>query len=140
MPRDKAKVEAGVLVAERWILARLRPERFFSLAALNARIAELLADLNARPMRLYRASRRALFEQLDQPALRPLPAEPFVYREWKIGARVNIDYHIELHGHYYSVPSALVHEHVDACLTSTTVEIFHHGQRIAAHRRSGGRG
>ena len=83
----------GPLVAERWLLARLRHERFFSLSALNVRIAELLADLNARPMRLYRASRRELFERLDQPALRPLPAEPFVYGEWKIDARVNIDYH-----------------------------------------------
>ena len=139
-PRDKAKVEAGVLVATRWILARLRHETFFSLAALKARIAELLADLNARPMRLYRASRRDLFERLDQPALRPLPAEAFVYSDGKIGARVNIDYHIELHGHYYSVPYALLYEHVDACLTATTVEIFHRGQRIAAHRRSPGRG
>jgi len=139
-PRDKAKVEAGVLVVTRWILARLRHETFFSLAALNARIAELLTDLNARPMRLYRASRRELFEQLDHPALRPLPAEPFVYSDWKIGARVNIDYHIELHGHYYSVPYALVHEHVDACLTAATVEIFHRGQRVAAHRRSPVRG
>jgi transposase len=135
-PKDKAKVEAGVLVVTRWILARLRHETFFSLAALNARIAELLTDLNARPMRVYRASRRELFERLDQPALRPLPAEPFVYSDWKIDARVNIDYHIELHGHYYSVPYALLHEHVDACLTATTVEIFHGGQRIAAHRRS----
>src|SRR5437660_1641482 len=107
-PRDKAKIEVAVQVAERWILARLRHETFFSLAALNARIAELLADLNARPMRLYRASRRELFERLDQPALRPLPAEAFVYSYWKIGARVNIDYHIELHGHYYSVPYALL--------------------------------
>ena len=85
-PRDKAKIEVAVQVAERWILARLRHETFFSLAALNARIAELLADLNARPMRLYRASRRELFERLDHPALRPLPAELFVYSEWKIGA------------------------------------------------------
>ena len=139
-PRDNAKGEAGVLVATRWILARFRHETFFSLAALNARIAELLADLNARPMRLYRASRRDLFERLDQPALRPLPAEAFVYSDWKIGARVNIDYHIELHGHYDSVPSALLYEHVDACLTATTVEIFHRGQRIAAHRRSPVRG
>ena len=139
-PRDKAKVEAGVLVATRWILARLRHETFFSLAALNARIAELLADLNARPMRLYRASRRELFERLDQPALRPLPAEAFVYSEWKVDARVNIDYHVEVHGHYYSVPYALLHEHVDACLTATMVEIFHRGQRIAAHRRSAARG
>src|SRR5712691_11510970 len=139
-PRDKAKIEVAVQVAERWILARLRHETFFSLAALNARIAELLADLNARPMRLYRASRRDLFERLDQPALRPLPAEAFVYSDWKIGARVNIDYHIELHGHYYSVPYTLLHEHVDACLTATTVEIFHRGQRVAAHLRSPVRG
>jgi transposase len=139
-PRDKAKIEVAVQVAERWILARLRHQTFFSLATLNTRIAELLTDLNARPMRLYRASRRELFERLDQPALRLLPAEPFVYSEWKIGARVNIDYHIELHGHYYSVPYALVHEHVDACWTATTVEIFHRGQRIAAHRRSSLRG
>ncbi len=139
-PRDKAKVEAGVLVAERWILARLRHERFFSLAALNARIAALLEDLNARPMRLYRASRRELFERLDRPQLRPLPAEPFVYGEWKLGARVSIDYHVELHGHYYSVPYALIHELVDACLTATTVELFHRGQRVAAHVRSVVRG
>ena len=139
-PRDKAKVEAGVLVVTRWILARLRHETFFSLGALNARTAALLADLNARPMRLYRASRRELFERLDQPALRPLPAEAFVSSDWKIGARVNIDYHIELDGHYYSVPYALLHEHVDACLTATTVEIFHRGQRVAAHRRSSVRG
>jgi Recombinase/Recombinase zinc beta ribbon domain/Mu transposase, C-terminal domain len=79
---------------------------------------------------IHRASRRELFERLDQPALRPLSAEAFVYSEWKIGARVNIDYHIELHGHYYSVPYALVPEHVDACLTTTTVEIFHRGQRL----------
>ena len=139
-PRDKPKIEVAVQIVERWVLARLRHETFFSLAALNARIAELLIELNARPMRLYRASRRELFERLDQPALRPLPAEPFVYGEWKINARVNIDYHIELHGHYYSVPYALIHEYVDARLTATTVEIFHRGQRVAAHLRSHVRG
>src|SRR5713226_7362754 len=139
-PRDKPKIEVAVQVAERWILARLRHETFFSLATLNARIAELLADLNARPMRLYRASRRELFERLDHPALRPLPAEAFVYSDWKVSARVSIDYHIELHGHYYSVPYALIHEHVDARLTATTVEVFHRGQRVAAHRRSVVRG
>jgi len=139
-PRDKAKIEVGVEIVERWILARLRHERFFSLAALNARIAELLETLNARPMRLYRASRRELFARLDQPQLRPLPAEPFVYGEWKVGARVSIDYHVELHGHYYSVPYALIHELVDACVTATTVELFHRGQRVAAHVRSVVRG
>jgi transposase len=134
MPRDKAKIEAGVLVAERWILARLRHETFFSLAALNARIAELLSDLNARPMRLYRASRRELYERLDHPALRPLPLEPFIYGEWAV-ARVNIDYHVEIHRHYYSVPYALIHEVVDARVSAATVELFHRGQRIASHLR-----
>jgi transposase len=132
--RDKAKVEVGVQVAERWILARLRHETFFTLVALNTRIRELLTDLNGRVMRQYQASRRELFERLDRPALRPLPAEPFVYGEWKT-ARVNIDYHVELHRHYYSVPFALVHEVVDARLTATTVECFHKGQRVAAHVR-----
>ena len=138
-PRDKAKIEVGVQVAERWILARLRHETFFTLAALNARIAELLAALNTRPMRLYRASRRELFERLDQLALGPLPAEPFVYGTWKL-ARVNIDYHVELEGHYYSVPYSLVHERVELRSTLSTVEIFHRGQRIAAHARSTHRG
>jgi transposase len=133
-PRDKAKIEVAVQLAERWILARLRHERFFSLAALNARIAELLADLNARRMRLYGASRRELFERLDRPALRPLPATPFVYGEWKV-ARVNVDYHIEVHRHYYSVPYALVHEIVDVRLTAATIECFHRGVRVAAHAR-----
>jgi len=133
-PRDKAKVEAGVLVAERWILARLRHERFFSLAALNARIDELLTALNTRRMRRYQASRQELFERIERPALRPLPPEPFVYGEWVL-ARVNIDYHVELHRHYYSVPYPLAHEVVDAWITATTVELFHRGQRVAAHRR-----
>jgi transposase len=137
--RDKAKVEVAVQVAERWILARLRHETFFSLAALNARIAALLTDLNARPMRLYRASRHELFERLDRPALRPLPAEAFVYGEWKT-ARVNVDDHVELHGHYYSVPYALVHEVVDVRASVSTVEIFHRGQRVGAHRRHDLRG
>jgi transposase len=138
-PRDKAKVEAGVLVAQRWILARLRNQTFFSLDELNARIAELLEELNDRPMRVYKASRRELYERLDRPALKPLPVEPFVYGEWK-RARVNIDYHIEVDGHYYSTPHALVHEQVEARVTVSTVEIFHRGQRVASHRRSAARG
>jgi transposase len=139
-PRDKPKVEVGVQVVQRWILARLRHERFFSLAALNVRIRELLERLNAKVMRTYRASRRELFVQLDQPALRPLPAAPFVVGEWAINARVNIDYHIAVHGHYYSVPYELLHELVDAHRTATTVEIFHRGQRVAAHLRDDRRG
>jgi len=138
-PRDKAKIEVAVQIAERWILARLRHETFFSLGALNARIAELRADLNARRMRLYGASRRELFERLDQPALRPLPAEPFVYGEW-IKARVNIDYHVEVHHHYYSVPYDLAHEVVEIRVSATTVEALHRGQRVAAHPRDDTRG
>jgi transposase len=99
-PRDKAKVEVGVLVVERWILARLRHQRFFSLVELNAAIAALLEDLNARPMRKLGVSRRQLFEQLDQPALSPLPSEPFVFAEWRI-RRVSLDYHVDIDGHYY---------------------------------------
>jgi transposase len=138
-PRDKAKVEVAVQVAERWILARLRHETFFSLATLNERIRERLADLNARTMRAYGASRQELFERLDRPALRPLPAERFEHAEWKT-ARVNLDYHVELERHYYSVPHALVHEQVELRFTAATVEVFLRGQRVAAHARSGERG
>jgi transposase len=109
-PRDKAKVEVAVQVAERWILAQLRHETFFSLATLNVRIRELLGALNARPMKGYGGrSRRALFDEFDRPALQPLPAERFVHADW-LRARVNIDYHVEVDRHYYSVPHPLVHE------------------------------
>jgi transposase len=135
-PRDKAKVEVGVQVAQRWILARLRHDTFFSLAALNARIRELLAELNDRPMKGYGGrSRRDLFTRFDQPALRPLPAERFVYTEWR-QARVNIDYHIDVERHLYSVPHRLIHQTVDLRLSATTVEVFHRGTRIWVHRRS----
>jgi len=138
-PRDKAKVEVGVQVVERWILARLRNETFFSLEALNERIAELRVDLNDRQMRVYGASRRELFQRLDKPALKALPVEPFVYAEWKT-ARLNIDYHAEIDHHYYSAPYPLVHEQVEARLTATTIELFHKGDRVASHARSYVRG
>jgi transposase len=138
-PRDKAKVEAGVLVVERWILARLRHRRFASLPALNATIAALLADLNARPMRRLGVSRRQLFEELDRPALAALPAEPFVYAEWR-KRRVGLDYHVDVDGHYYSVPHRLLREPVEARVTARTVEVFHKGERIAVHVRGGLRG
>jgi transposase len=139
-PRDKPKAEVAVQGAERWIVARLRHETFFTLSAMNARIAELLEMLNAKPMRHYGgASRRDLFERLDRPALRPLPAVAFEYAEWK-RARVNIDYHVALDHHAYSVPYALVHEEVELRYTATAVEVFHRGQRVAAHRRSAQRG
>jgi transposase len=138
-PRDKAKVEVGVQIAERWIVARLRHETLFSLEALNERIDELLLDLNGRRMRVYGASRRELFDRIDRPALKPLPAEPFAYSEWKT-ARLNIDYHAEIDHHYYSAPHALVHEQLDARLTAVTVELFHRGERVASHVRSYKRG
>lgn len=135
-PKEKAKVEVGVQIAQRWILARLRNETFFSLASLNARIAELLEDLNARPMKkLGGVSRCELFDRYDRHALLPLPAEPYVISEWR-GARVAPDYHVALDDHYYSVPYVLCGEDVEARLTGTTVEVFHRGSRVASHARS----
>jgi transposase len=133
--RDKAKVEAGVQQAERWLLAPLRDQRFFSLGELNARIAELLVALNEKEMKDYGASRRQLYEQLDRPALRPLPAAPFTYAEWKqVG--VNIDYHVAVDKHFYSVPHELIGQTLEARFTSTTIEVYQHGRRVASHPRS----
>jgi transposase len=138
-PRDKAKVEVGVLVVERWILARLRNRRFFSLAELNRAIGELIADLNARPMRRLGVSRRDLFRELDCPALKPLPAEPYEYAEWRV-RRVARDYHVDIDAHYYSVPHRLLGEQLDARITAHTVELFRKGERVAVHLRGAGRG
>ena len=138
-PRDKAKVEVAVLVVERWILARLRHRRFFSLAELNEAIALLVTDLNARPMRRLGVSRRDLFRELDHPALKPLPAQAYEYAEWRL-RRVSLDYHVDIDGHYYSVPYRLIRDQVEARLTARTVEIFHKGERVAAHLRGTGRG
>ncbi len=99
-PRDKAKVEAGVLVAERWILACLRHQRFLSLEQANAAVALLLGVLNAKITRTFKRSRANLFREIDQPELKPLPAQPYVYAEWR-KARLGPDYHIEVDGHWY---------------------------------------
>jgi transposase len=133
-PRDKAKVEVAVQVTERWILARIRNETFFSLGELNARIAELLEELNDRPMRAYGQSRRERFEAIDRPALRPLPTEAFELAEWK-HARVNLDYHVEFNRSFFSVPHALVHERVEIRSSATALEVFYKGHRVALHRR-----
>jgi transposase len=138
-PRDKSKVEVGVLVVERWILARLRNRRFFALSELNQAIGELVADLNARPMRRLGVSRRDLFLELDCPALKTLPAEPYEYAEWRV-RRVARDYHVDIDAHYYSVPHRLIGEQLDARITAHTVELFRKGERVAVHRRGGGRG
>lgn len=138
-PRDKAKVEVGVQVVERWILARLRHRRFFSLAELNQAIRELLPRLNERPFHKLPGSRRSLFESLERPALRALPAQRFTYAEWK-KARVHVDYHVEVDGHYYSVPYQLVSQELDVRVTSKTVECFTKSKRVASHLRSFRRG
>ena len=138
-PRDKAKVEVGVQVAQRWILARLRHQTFFSLDELNDRIAELVEDLNTRTMRRYKASRRDLFEKLERAVLKPLPATRFVYGEWK-KARVHIDYHVVFDDHFYSAPYQLVGEEVWIRATGMTIEIFHNNQRVGSHLRSYQRG
>ena len=135
-PRDKAKAESGVLLAERWILAALRNRTFFSLAEANAAIAERLAWLNARPFRKLPGSRASLFAELDRPALRPLPPAPYEFATWKT-ATVNIDYHVEVDRHWYSVPYQLVGEHCDIRVTAAIVEVLHNGRRMASHPRSG---
>lgn len=134
-PRDKAKVEVAVQVVQRWILARLRHRRFHSLAELNGAIRELVEDLNARPMRHLGTSRRALFERLERDALLPLPAEAYAYAEWR-RCRAGLDDHVEVHGHFYSVPHRLMGETIEARVTDHTVELFHRGARVASHVRS----
>jgi len=136
-PRDKAKVEVGVQVVERWILARLRNRRFFSLAELNQAIHELLEDLNRRQTKHLGASRRQLFEGIDRPALKPHPAEPYQYAEWK-QRRAGLDYHVEIAKHYYSVPHGLAKQKLWARITERTVEVFHNGKRVAAQMRGSG--
>lgn len=138
-PRDKAAVEAGVLVAERWVLAPLRNRRFFSLAELNEAIALLLTALNARPFRGEPASRRELYEELERAALGPLPETPYEFAEWR-KVTANIDYHVEgPDRRYYSVPYKLVRQRLDLRATTTTIEIMKAGCRVASHRREYGR-
>lgn len=137
-PKDKAKVEVAVQVSQRWILARLRNRRFFSLAELNAAIRPLLDDLNMRIMRDYGASRADLFATLDRPNLQSLPADPYVFARWK-RARVAPDYHVEVDRCWYSVPSSLIRQVVDIRVTRSIVEVFHRGKRVASHVRNPGR-
>ena len=138
-PRDKGKVESGVQLVQRWILARLRRRRFFSLAELNTAIRELLVGINRKPFRKLEGSRQSQFEAVDRPALRPLPLVRYEFATWK-SATVNIDYHVEVEHHYYSVPYQLAREVVEVRLAERTVEILHHGRRVASHLRSSVRG
>jgi transposase len=137
-PRDKAKVEQSVLLVERWVMARLRNRRFFSAVELNLAIADLVSELNAKVMRAYGASRAELFAQLDAPALKALPAEPYAFATWK-RCRVAPDYHVEVEGCFYSVPYRLIRELVDVRVSDRTIEAFHKGERVASHARSPGR-
>lgn len=139
-PKDKAKVERAVQIAQRWILARLRNETFFSLDALNARISELLEDINARKMRVYGASRNELFDRIEKSALLPLPQDRFTYAEWRKVKVNRLDYHVDVEGHFYSAPWTMVGEHVEACVSATTVELYRHGERFTSHVRSHQRG
>lgn len=136
-PKDKAKVEGAVLIVQRWILARLRHRKFFSLNELNQAIWELLDELNEKPFQKLEGSRASAFEKLDHPALRPLPPVRYEFAERR-KATVNIDYHVEHDKRYYSVHYLRVHQHVEVRATATVVEIFHDNERIASHRRSHG--
>jgi transposase len=138
-PRDKAAAEASVLLVQRWILARLRNRQFFSLNALNAAIRELLVDLNNRPFKKLEGCRRSAFESIDRPAMKALPTTRYEFAEWK-KALVGIDYHVELDGHYYSVPHGLVRQKLELRFTATTVSCFFKGKRVASHMRSAKRG
>jgi transposase len=136
-PKDKAKVEGAVLIAERWILARLRNQRFFGLDEVNAAIRPLLDQLNGKVTRHLGASRRDLFERLDRPALKLLPIAPYVYAEWK-QCRAGLDYHVDIGRHYYSVPHQLLKQKLWARITARTVEVYFKGQRVASHARTSG--
>jgi transposase len=134
-PRDKAKVEAGVLLVERWILAALRNRTFFSLGELNGAIEELLVRLNTKPFKKLPGSRRSQYEALERPALKVLPSSRYEYADWK-NAKVGIDYHIEVDRHYYSVPYQLTQKKLDVRITASIIEVFHRGKRVASHCRS----
>jgi transposase len=137
-PRDKAKVEAAVLIVERWLLGRLRRRTFYSLAEVNAAIEEMLTNLNEeQSIRRLGVTRRQLLEEVDRPALKALPVEPYEYCEWRLH-RVGIDYHVEINAHYYSVPYRFARAEVEARLTVRGVEIFYRGERIAVHLRMSG--
>lgn len=138
-PRDKAKVEVGVQIVERWVLARLRKMTFFSLADLNAAIRQLLDALNNKPFKKLPGSRHSQFEALERTVLKPLPIRAYEYAEWK-KARVNLDYHIEIGGHYYSVPHSLIKRQLDVRITATSIECFLNNQRVAVHPRSDRKG
>ena len=134
-PKDKAKAEVAVQIVERWIMAKLRNEQHYSLRTLNLRIAELLIALNNKPMKKLPGSRQSQFEQLDQPALKPLPSIAYCFTQVKT-VRVHLDYHVEVEKHYYSVPHALIKQKLEAHISGELVRLFHQGREVAVHPRS----
>lgn len=138
-PRDKAKVETGVLQVERTVLAPLRDRTFFSIAEPNEALTAGTVRLNETPFQKLAGSRRSLFETLDRPALLSLPLTPYEFAQWK-RARINIDYHLEFEHNFYSVPYRLAREEVDVRYTTGTVEVLFAGCRVASHPRRYGRG
>lgn len=134
-PRDKASAEVGVQIVGRWILAKLRHQQFFTLFELNQAIAKLLVELNLKPFQKLPGSRLSQFEAIDKPALKPLPATPYVYAEFK-KVHLGFDYHIEIDGHYYSAPYELTKEPIEVRITENIIEIFNKGTRVASHIRS----
>jgi len=133
-PKDKAKVEKGVQTVEYWLIAPLRKRQFFSIAEINHALKDRLEELNTREMQHLKKSRREMFEELDQPVLRPLPRTAFEVAEWK-RAKVNIDYHVEFKKHYYSVPYKLIKKYVDIRATDQVIEVFYNRERISSHKR-----
>jgi transposase len=136
-PKDKAKVENAVLVAQRWILAKLRNRVFFSVSDQNAAIRILLEELNTHPFQKLEGCRRSKFESIDLPSMLSLPTARYELAEWK-KATVNIDYHVVFEDIFYSVPYTLIHEKVEIRATATTIEVLHGGERVASHLRSYG--
>lgn len=134
-PKDKSKAEVGVQIVERWIMARVRKETFFSLKQLNQRISELLAWMNSKVMKQYGESRLSLFNRIDKPALKPLPACAYQYTYIK-QVKVNIDYHVEVDKHYYSVPNTLAGKQLEAHVTGQLVSLKYAGRTVASHPRS----
>jgi len=138
-PRDKATVESAVQVVTRWILARLRHQRFASVYALDGAIAALLPALNERAFQKLPGSRASVFAQIDRPAFMALPASRYELARFK-SVKVHIDYHVEIDGHRYSVPHAFVGQSLDARITARAVELLCRGNRVASHMRSNRRG
>ena len=139
-PRDKAVVENAVQQVERWVLAPLRDSVFFSLAEMNDAIRRQVAVLNDKRFAKMDGSRMSMFLEVDKPALLPLPRERYEYASWKSAKVSPVDYHVEVEGHYYSLPYQYVGQQVDVRMTATTIEIFRRGKRVASHVRSTTRG